>query len=199
MNTSIILLYGLLNPARKDIARYHQYLQRASEDINKTDAEKLILCGGFTDPKNPHLSEASTVQEYLKDKLTLQNIVLEDQSITTNQNLEFAATLVNGKEDSITVYCDLARQAKVTWAALHFLLKVEPREIYTIVLEFATDRDPYKNFHYNNLTIKGIEYSQNKEEILGQTHASIIDVMALFDTEMEKMELEQRKKDFGIT
>lgn len=194
MKTAIVLLYGLFDIEREQYARY---LDKVGGDIRKKNINKVILCGGFTDPHRPNLSEAATVHTYLREKLEDKEVILEEKSINTNQNLEFAAQSVSSNED-IIVYCDLARKAKVIWIALHFLLQVEKREIYRLMLAFAEHKDIYKDFVHASLTVKGVEYSKTKEELIAQTHASIIDVLALYDTAMENMDIEQRKKDFGL-
>lgn len=194
MKTAIVLLYGQYTPDRTD---YAHYLDEVADDILTVNVDRVILCGGYTNPAEPSISEAATAKEYLADKLQGREVTLEDRSITTNQNLEFAATKIT-TADKLIVYCDTARKAKVIWLALHFLLHADPRQIYRAMLEFSHQRKPAADFVYENLTVKGRGYSKTETEILGQTYAGILDVMALSDPAMNTMDLDQRKQDFGL-
>lgn len=197
MKVGIVLLYGLYSPERKD---YQEYLDFIVEEIIREKFEKAVLCGGFTDPKRPKLSEASTVREYLTTKTDFDGFVLEDRSVNTNQNLEFAKQRLNlSSEDEIIVYCDLIRKAKVIWIALHFLLDVKPKVIYKALIDFAYQKDVYADFAFENLTVRGFDFpGKSKEETIGQSYATVLDVMSLYDREMEDMDIGRRKKDFGL-
>lgn len=197
MKTAVVLLYGLYSPERKD---YQAYLDSIAQEIKANNFEQVVLCGGFTNPKRPHESEASTVHDYLLSvNPSFTNFVLEDQSVTTNQNLEFAANRVT-KNDQIVVYCDLCRQAKVIWIACHFLLGLSQTQIYQLLIDFAYQKDVYKNFCQQNLTVKGFDFvGRTKEELIGQIYASILDVIATTNPELERVDVAYRKKDFGLT
>lgn len=197
MKTGVVLLYALYGPERTD---YKEYLDFIAEEIDKRGLERVILCGGFTDPKRPRDSEASTVQEYLLSvKPDFTNYTLEDKSITTNQNLEFAAQSLS-KDDEIVVYGDLIRLAKIIWIAMHFLVGATRDEIYKAVFEFAHARDLYKDFEYKNLKVVAFDFpGKTKEETIGQSFATLLHVMALYDEEKNRMGVEQRKKDFGLS
>lgn len=196
MTTGIILLYGLFSPKRKD---YRSYLDFVAKEISKRKLKKVILCGGYTNPKQPKLSEASTSKEYLLTvNKSFNNYVFEDKSINTNENIKYASRKIKS-EDYIFLYCDLSRKAKVIWIALHCFAKLPPREIYRTILFFTGSKDIYKNFKYKNLEVVGFDFpGKSKEELIGQTYASLFDVFALYDKELEEMDIEQRKKDFGL-
>ncbi|MFV1916942.1 MAG: hypothetical protein ACC618_00420 [Patescibacteria group bacterium] len=193
----IVLLYGLFSPRRKD---YKEYLDFIAKEIKQRKVDKLFLCGGFTDPKKLKLSEASTAEDYLKTRTKFNNYELEDKSINTNQNLEFVAKKLKlSPKDKVVVYCDLTRKAKVIWIALHFILGLKPRIIYKLFLDFASGKDIYADFSFKNVTVKGFDFpGKSKEEMIGQTYATLIDAMALYDKEVENMDITQRKKDFGL-
>ena len=196
MKVGIVLLYGLFSKERAD---YKGYLDFIAKEVSNKKLDKVILCGGFTDPNRPKESEAFTAEKYLLSvNPEYGGFVLEDKSITTNQNLEFAETKLT-ESDEIIVYCDLVRLAKVIWIAAHYLLSVPQKEIYKELLTFAYKKDLYRNFVYKNLTVVGYDFpGKSKEEMIGQTFASLIDVMALYDEELEKMDVDARKKDFKL-
>lgn len=196
MKTAVVLLYSLYSPKRID---YQQYLDFINDEIQHKNIEKVILCGGFTNPQRPKDSEAGTARQYLSSvNKTFKNFILEERSINTNQNLEFAKSQIS-ESDELLVYCDLIRKAKIIWIALHYLLNSSQKEILIAFMNFIKDKDIYKDFHYKNLTIIGFDFpGKSKEETIGQTYATILDVLSLYDEEAQKEDIKQRKKDFGL-
>src|SRR4030043_719127 len=197
MNTRIVLLYGLFDPKRKD---YVDYLSFIAKDIRIKELGKIILCGGYTDPKKPKESEALSAMKYLKGvNPNFINYILEDKSINTNQNLEFAAKDINNLEN-ITVYCDLTRLAKVIWMSMHFLLNEKQAQIYAELFKFTYQKNHYKPFVYKNLSVIGFDFpGKTKEEMIGQSFATLLDVMAVYNKNYNEMDIQQRKKDFGLS
>lgn len=173
MRVAVVLLYGLYLPGHKHLQEYRNYLDAVAKDIAVEKPDRILLCGGHTDPKHADASEASTVQAYLQKTYGFANIDLEDRSITTNQNLEFAAERF-GKEEDFLVYCDTARKAKAIWMALHFLFHDEPVLIYQLLLNFLNDGDLHRPFSYEHLRVKGIPYSLSEEQFLVQTYSGIL-------------------------
>lgn len=196
MKIGIALLYGLYNPSRTD---YKGYLDFISQKISDEKLNKLILCGGFTDPKLPNKSEALTAQEYIHTiNNSFNEFILEDRSLTTNQNLQFAAERIKPNGE-IVVFCDLIRLAKVIWISQHFLLGEKQEDIYKSLFKFAHERQLYKPFVHKNLKILAYDFpGKSKEETIAQSFAALIDVMALYNKDFDEMDLEQRKKDFGL-
>src|SRR4030042_1427280 len=139
MNTRIVLLYGLFDPKRKD---YVDYLSFIAKDIRIKELGKIILCGGYTDPKKPKESEALSAMKYLKGvNPNFINYILEDKSINTNQT-----------------------------------------------------------FVYKNLSVIGFDFpGKTKEEMIGQSFATLLDVMAVYNKNYNEMDIQQRKKDFGLS
>jgi hypothetical protein len=195
MKTAIVLLYGLYAPQRE---KYGRYLREVVSDSKKEGVGRLILCGGYTDPKKPEVSEAGSVKDFLEDLGVDREIVLEDKSITTNQNLELAAGLID-EDGELIVYCDEARKAKVIWLALHFFLGLPQQEIYKVVLNYFSDERIGGDFECSNLTVKGFDVGSEKDDILGQTYASILDVLAAYEEELNDLDLKKRKEKFGIS
>lgn len=196
MKTAVVLLYGLYSNEREDYRSYFDFL---ISEIKKELIEKVILCGGYTNPKFPHKSEASTAKDYLVSTYPeFTNYKLEEKSINTNQNLEFARESLDEK-DEIIVYCDLIRKAKVIWISMHFLLHADMNTISEAFMDFVKDRDFYKDFQYKNLRVIGYDFpGKSKDETIGQSYASVIDVLALYSEELNEMDVNQRKKDFGL-
>lgn len=196
MKVAIVLLYGIYSKGRDD---YAVYLDFVSEEIGNRSFDKVILCGGYTDPNRPGESAAGTAREYLR-KLnpSFDNYVMEDRSINTNQNLEYASQEIENS-DTVIVYCDLIRQAKVIWIALHHLLSVPMSEILGAFMLFIKSKDVYKNFTYKNITIIGFDFKgKTREEMIGQTYATILDVLSLYSHDVEEADIEQRKLDFNL-
>lgn len=201
MKVGIVLCYGFFNPEKES---YRKYLDFISQEISDRGFEKVVICGGRTDPSRPADSESATVTEYLRTvNPGFDNYVLEERSINTNQNLEFAATELE-PGDEIILYGDQIRLAKIIWIAMHFLLKVPKNEIYKALHEFAYAKDLHRElpgeFKYRNLTVVGFDFpGRTKEETIRQTFATLLDVMALYDEDFARMDVEQRKKDFKLS
>jgi hypothetical protein len=196
MKTAIILLYGLCTPEKK---WYFPYLEFLASQISSYNFQKVILCGGFTDPQIPNDSEASTVKEYLLQKNPcFTNFILEDKSITTNQNLEFASKNIS-KGDQVTLYCDQDRKAKVVWIALHYLFGLDQKLIYTELLKYKTKNKFNDNYIYQNLEVVGFDFQYtDKSGALAQTYTSLLDVISLYDPDLDTLNLNQRKHDFNL-
>jgi len=196
MKIAIILLYGIYTPDRKD---YQKYLDFIASELTKYQYDKAILCGGYTNPNIKNISEASSAKDYLRSKTDYDKYILEDKSINSNQNLEFASKFIS-KDEEITVYCDLIRVAKIFWMSAHFLLNTPYIDISKAMIEYTAGKDIYKPFIYRNLKVVGFDFEEkSKEEMIGQSFATAIDIISLYDEEIEKLDIKQRKKDFGLS
>ena len=201
MKIGIVLAYGHFNPDKPEHKSYRNYLDFVAEEIDKRRLEKVILCGGFTVPEIND-SEAGTCQKYLLEaKPEFTNYILEDQSLTTNQNLQFAAQKIKF-EDELVVFGDLTRLPKISWAAMHYLVKASQDEIYQAVHKFTYAKDLHKQlpgeFIYQNLTVVGFDFNRGKEETIRQIFASPLDILALYDEKNNQIDVEQRKKDLHL-
>ena len=194
MKVAIVLGYGVFDENNQE---YKDYLDWIAQDIKNSKIERAILCGGYTNNTKPELSEAQSIHDYLKILLPNFDFFLEDKSLTTPQNFENAAKQVN-KGDEIIVYGDLIRMAKISWLAIHFFLGLDRKEIARIVFGFAKDKK-LKPFVYENLTIKVFDFpSRDKYLATAQSFSTLLEVEGIYDTELDRLILDQRKKDFGI-
>lgn len=197
MKTAVVLLYGIYQPEKPD---YQNYLDFLAHDFKTRKIERVILCGNFTDTKFPDYSEASAAKEYLQTVYPeFTHYTLEERSLTTNQNLEFAYDYITENDDLI-IYCEHIRKAKVIWIALHYLLKLPITEVGKAFVDFIRGRDLYKDFEYKNLVVVGFDFkSKGRDEITAQTYASIVDVLGLYYKEIDEDDVRQRKVDLGLT
>ncbi len=201
MRIGIVLLYGLYTEERED---YREYLDYISDEIQRENLDKVMLCGGHTNPNRPDDSEASTVQDYLLTKSTFNQYLLEDSSITTNQNLMYAAeklTEMNiNEEDEIFVYGDLTRKSKIAWIAIHEILNLSQKEIFEFMLEYVHEQNIYKDIRCRNLIVKGFDFAgKSREETIAMSFTAILDVLALYNPDLEKADTARRKQLFGIS
>lgn len=163
----------------------------------ENQAEKLIVCGGNTNNKTSNISEAETVRDYITEINPDLKVELEDQSLTTSQNLEFVSKKIN-PTDQITVYCDLARMAKVIWLSLAYLLHKNRQETGNILFDFSRERK-LKHFNFENLSVKYFDFpSRDKYLCIAQTFSSLLEVEAIYDRSLEDKITSQRRTDFGI-
>ncbi len=123
MILTIILGYGIFFEQN---SQYRKYLDQCVSVINETNTTHIITTGGCTNNEYPNLSEASTVAEYIKKHVPhlSENIFLEENSLTTLQNIEFAKDLISQKQilpEKIYITCDSIRASKVFYLALTIL------------------------------------------------------------------------------
>jgi hypothetical protein len=113
----------------------HVYLERVAELIGAEAVDAVILTGGYTSPTSWH-SEAWMMAAVLARVLPLQRIVIEEQAMTTLDNLVFAknvAKRIFGRVSAWKVYCDGAHRVKV--AVLSRMILGKHAEV------FAVDRE----------------------------------------------------------
>jgi hypothetical protein len=199
MKTGIVLGYGLFSPEKED---YRSYLDFVAQRIKGDNLDKIILCGGFTDPKQPDKSEAGTMGKYLRSLSPDTQYVLEERSINTNQNIEFASKEI-GEDDEVFVYCDSIRIPKSAWIAAHFILGESQEKIAVRFLNYAKTGvksiDIKKPIEFGRLKIVGFDFSsKTKDAAISQTGASLVDVMSLYNEEIRKLDEEVRKEVFGL-
>ena len=94
----------------------HEYVERVAELIGIAPVDAVILTGGFTSPDSWH-SEAWLMAAVLARVMPLQRILIEEQAMTTLDNLVFARSLAHqifGRISEWKVYCDAAHRLKVS-------------------------------------------------------------------------------------
>lgn len=195
MKIAIFLCYGLFEESNQE---YKDYVDFAAKEIAEKKIDRLILCGGYTNPQK-NISESETVFNYLKLAHSPScQIVLETESLTTSQNLQFASRYFSHTADNITIYCDLYRMAKVIWLSAHFLLQKTRKEIINSILEYNLERKitPFSSW---NLTVIPFDFpSRDKYQALGQSFSSLLEIEAIYDPNLDEEIVSHRKKEFGI-
>jgi hypothetical protein len=195
MKVGIVLGYGVFKETNQE---YKDYLDWIAKEIGDKGLEKIVLCGGASNNLEPETTEAAALRDYLVKVLPdYKGFILEETSLTTPQNLEFAAKLI-GPDDEMIVYGDLVRAAKIIWLSLHYLLKLERAEISRAIFDFAKDKK-LKPFVYKNLTVLGFDFpSRDKYQAVSQSFSGLLEVEAVYDPGLDALILEQRRKDFGL-
>ena len=198
-NLMVVHLYGVYSPERQD---YAQYLDWVAQQIAQTEVEAVVLCGGHTVPNLPDISEASSAQQYLSQKVGDVDWLLEDSSFTTYQNSRNAAKLLqssNINPEKIQVLCDHARQAKVTWLALTLLLEQDKKLAYQVLIQRNGLTNYDQPFTFGKLTISTFNYQPKlSTEALRQTYSALIDALPVYDASLEEIAIKQRRRDFGF-
>ncbi len=195
MKVGILLCYGQFQETNEE---YRQYVDWVVNEARQNGIEKLIISGGHTNIRKPEVSEAETIKDYLALKSPDFPVVLENESLTTQQNIEFTAKMVT-KEDEVTIYCDLIRLAKVIWFALSFFKEKDRRQIDGIIFNFGKDRK-IQLFKFENLTVKPFDFpGRTKYECVFQTFASLWEIDGIYDLSFGEKVLNERRKDLGLT
>ena len=94
----------------------HEYVERVAELIAVTPVDAVVLTGGFTSPDSWH-SEAWLMASVLARVMPRQRVLIEEQAMTTLDNLVFARKLAHqifGRIGDWKVYCDGAHRLKVS-------------------------------------------------------------------------------------
>ena len=198
-NLMVVHLYGVYSPERQD---YAQYLDWVAQQIAQTEVEAVVLCGGHTVPNLPDISEASSAQQYLSQKVGDVDWLLEDSSFTTYQNSRNAAKLLqssNSHPEKIHVLCDHARQAKVIWLALTLLLAQDKKLAYQALIQHNSLADYNRPFTFEKLTVSTFDYQPKlSTEALRQTYSALIDALPVYDPSLDEIATKQRRHDFGF-
>lgn len=193
MNTLIFLGYGVFEESNQE---YRDYLDTLAKYVLDHKIDKLILCGGYSNPAK-NISEAESFFNYLNTNFHLDcQIILENKSLTTPENLQFSAQYLNPL-DNLTVFCDLYRLAKVVWLASYYFLHKSKSEILNALFDFRLHQE-IKPFVAWNLTVVPYDFpSRTRYDALGQTFSTLFEVEGIYDLQLGERVLNQRQKDFG--
>jgi len=108
----VVLGYGchLTEPMRK-------YLDYVVSFVSTNDVAAVVTTGGYTNRKSaPGVSEAGMMAAYLKEQGITVPIILEENSVTTNENLHGVARIMREQQltnKRVIIFCDNARNLKV--------------------------------------------------------------------------------------
>jgi hypothetical protein len=210
MNVTVILGYGVFT---EDNLQYKAYLDSVLTLLKSLYSDKVVVTGSMTNSEHPGKEEAMSQKEYLvKQSSQLENkILLENQSLSTPQNLEFSLKLLKQQNIDISkldVICDSIRSPKVFYLSCFFfnaLLKLNISEegVYSQLFNQLVDKniDITKDslFSYKNLVIHGVNLHRDPSEIGLQVTSSMLEVGFTKYPELEKQFLVWRRKKFGMT
>lgn len=206
-NISIILGYGVFIPPN---ANYQKYLEDVLNACLKNQPDLIIVCGGHSSSKYPDFSEAETIRDfYLRIHPELKSkIIIEPNSLSTPENLEFAKNLIIEKYqkiENVIVYCDSCRLPKVFYlSSSQFLnsqnLSEKDRLVILGNIFLSQQPDVSQNISctYQNLTVVGIPLSDTKELIAYQIMSSMLEMHAFDYPDLHRQFIDWRKKKWGF-
>ncbi|PIU73240.1 hypothetical protein COS78_03370 [Candidatus Shapirobacteria bacterium CG06_land_8_20_14_3_00_40_12] len=202
-NISIILGYGVFV---KPNPEYQLYLNQVKKVIQKNNPDTVIVTGGFTNPSIPHLSEASSISKYLFPQSDKSNIILEEKSFTTYQNLLFSKEIIGTQLktlDSILIIADSIRVPKVFFHALQILFGIDTKKSLTLLINESRTKNPDLlpdpiSFSYQNLIVQGISLSRDPKQIAHQITDSIIESHYSEFPELHQDFIIWRKQKWGL-
>lgn len=194
MNTGIVLGYGLFEESNQE---YKDYLEWVNKQVVELGLDQVVLCGGFSSQQQPEISEAETMRQFLVKQRPDFNWILEEQSLTTPQNLKNSIQKID-TNDNIFVFGDLTRFAKIIWLSLAYILKLERSEIVDAFWEFGKDKK-LKPFVYKNLAVLPFDFpSRTKYSAIAQSFSTLLEVESIYDPELDQKIIIKRKSDFGV-
>jgi len=209
MNITIILGYGIFEESN---LQYKSYLDKCLELIKKKKSEKIIFCGGFTNPSFPNISEAKSMSDYciysapeIKDK-----IILEEKSILTSENIMYAKKIVEAnllKPSEAMIIADSVRIPKVFYFTLATFLelngeKLSKEDIFELFFklnkESIIDVTKEVRLTFKHFEFYGIDMARTKEEIGHQISTTILELAAFEDKKLNKQITDLRKQKWGL-
>lgn len=206
MNICLILCYGLFQETNH---HYKAYLDNALSQINALQPDKLILAGGHTSKDYPDLSEAETVYAYIakQDPQLVLKMLLETESLTTLQNLQNTATLIETEQlpmHSLHIFCDSIRVPKVFHLASQvFYEHIDEAVVYRSLLHQMTDQNltfaQDCELTFEKITIHGINIHRQPEEMSQQIAATLIESAFIKYPELHAEVITIKKEKWGIT
>lgn len=112
------------------------YVNAVAGRLEQESLDTVILAGGYTSPGQYH-SEAWVMAAALRARMPSLDLMLEERSLTTLDNLIFADELARnrfGKISDFVIYCDIAHRTKVRLLAKMLLgapaaIRALPREV----------------------------------------------------------------------
>ncbi len=189
--------------------KYKGYLDRFAMLVKKKRIDVAILCGGYTNLKQPEKSEAGTMADYLKPLLGEGvRIVIEDRSRTTPEHFQFAKGLIDfSPENKIFIVSDSIRFFKIYWMALHYWFGLNKDEILAEWLKVAKQlysnpkkkaidielKDMKRFLAYKNVKIVVDKLHKGYKEAIHQLVSEVFEIEGLYDPKVMDMSLEQTR------
>ncbi|MEK7570120.1 MAG: hypothetical protein AAB515_01600 [Patescibacteria group bacterium] len=128
MHVAIICGYGLWDVSLRsprELAGLYDYYQECFCHLQGENIIEVVLCGGYTNPLKPCLSEAQSVYNAIQDKklnTTMLDLLLEEESSNAVQNIAFALKVLRrSRPTEVTIYCDTVRRWKMKVIAARVL------------------------------------------------------------------------------
>lgn len=108
----LVLLGKRLNNDRSFKREMLERCDYAYNFITANKCDKILLCGGMPN-KKAGVTEASAMRDYLIEKgVSSDNLILEEDSLTTKQNAYFAAPIIKDLGVKAIYLCSSARHLK---------------------------------------------------------------------------------------
>lgn len=200
-----ILGYGIF---KENNLVYKSYLDKCLEVIKENQADKIILCGGFTNKKYPNISEASSMANYLVKEYPIlkDKVILEEKSISTLENIRFVFEIIrdtNATPNKIIFCSDSMRIFKVFFMASSFAKELsQEKEIYSrLADEILSEKINFSDtirLKFENLEFVGLNMQRKKEEIISQIPKTILGIAAMKYPDLEDRGNTHRKQKWGL-
>lgn len=207
MTITIILGYGIYS---EENTTYKNYLDIAAGIIKGTQTDLIITTGMASNHNYPDLTEAQSMKQYLVDKVNGIPFLLEESSLSTQQNVSLSAELMTEKKinpDKLIIICDSIRLPKTFFFTLHYFndllgLKLTEEEIYKelmiLTLKEKPDFSQDVKLSHKQIDFYGICMERTLKDISNQITGTLEELAFIRYPDLEKQFLEIRKKEWGI-
>ena len=207
MIITIILGYGIYS---EENTPYKNYLDITAGIIKGTHTDLILTTGTASNKNFPSLTEAQSMKDYLLDKVNGTPFLLEEKSLSTQQNISCSASLLNEGQkvpDKLVVICDSIRLPKTIFFTLHYfnsILKMDlsEKQIYeelmNLTLKNKADFSQDVKLSYRQIDFYGIGMDRTYRDISNQIIGTLEELAFIRYPDLEKKFLEIRRKEWGI-
>ena len=157
--------------------QYKTYLDKVWIILEESNFDEVIFCGWKTRVWSD-ISESGSMANYIKTRNKAQsNIICEENSFTTYENITFAKEKIRlDKDISITIICDSIRVPKVICYALREFQNYSQEEIIWLLSSDLAEVDILNNYTIElwGIQFQWIAMERTKKELADQIVWSLI-------------------------
>lgn len=207
MIITIILGYGIYS---EENTAYKNYFDIAAGIIKGTKTDLIITTGAASNKNYPGITEAQSMKDYLNDRVGDIPFLLEEQSLSTQQNVSISAKIIAKKNKiptKIIIICDSIRLPKTIFFTLYYFneilkLNLTEKQIYEelmhITLKNKPDFSQDVKLLYRQIDFYGIGMDRTYRDISNQIIGTLEELAFIRYPDLEKKFLEIRRKEWGI-
>jgi hypothetical protein len=210
MKAGIVLGYGIFVEPNPEYKKYFEY---AVGILNDTQCDVVVTTGGCSNKDFPQKSEAKTISEVLCeiDPKLKPKILLEEEALSTPQNIQFCARLLaqqsKHKVSGIVLIGDSIRIPKAAFLSMTYLspilgvtlsVKERIKRLSGLYLEEKTDLLKQIRFSAGGVDVFGYPLSNKPYMYANQILSSMLEVFSPEFPDLHEEFIRWRKNKWGL-